>query len=457
MALDGAPQQVDGERVRVQRGSVQAGPTPDGPAGRVRAVDAYRSAALLLVVFGHWLAFALVVEDGQLLGRNVQTLWPPGNWLTWVFQVMPVFFLVGGYGNAASWTRRRPSVTALGWIGARVWRLLLPTCVLVVVVVAASSVLRLGGVDAHLVDLVVTQVGIPLWFLAVYVVVVPMTPGLVAAVDRWRLAVPGGLLGAAVAADVLFVHLGVPFVGYLNYGFFWIGVYALGVCWRSGALSGRSPVPALLAVGGLAAAALLVWLGPYPVSMLAAEGEAVQNNGPPSTALIALAVAQTGLVLLLQPWVERRCARPAVWAGVVWVNVYAMTLYLWHMVAGVAAAVLFFSLGLVDRLVPPTPEWWLWRPVWFAICIPLLVLLVMTFGRFERRVVAPDPGPPTSRLRVLGVVLGVVLAATGMVQLAVRGLGAGPAGLPAFGMLGVGAGAALLAWATGLGRHPHPQ
>lgn len=423
--------------------------------GRVRAVDAYRSAALLLVVLGHWLAFALFLENGQLIGRNVQMVWPPGNWLTWVFQVMPVFFLVGGYGNAASWTRRRRSVTALAWIGARVWRLLLPTVVLLVAVVGTSSVLRLVGVDPHLVDLVATQVGIPLWFLAVYVVVVPMTPGLVAAVGRRGLAIPGGLLGAALGTDLLFVHLGVPLVGYLNYGFFWIGMYALGVSWRSGALSGRPPIPALLAVGGLVAALLLVRLGPYPVSMLAAQGETVQNNGPPSAALIALAVAQTGLVLLLQPWVERWCAQPAVWAGVVWVNVYAMTLYLWHMVAGVLAGLLFYSLGLVEQVVPPSPEWWAWRPVWYALCIPILGLLVAVFGRFERRVVAPDPGPPTSRLRVLAVVLGVVLASAGMVQLAVRGLGAGPAGLPVVGLLGLGTGAALLAWSTGVYRARH--
>lgn len=424
--------------------------------GRVRAVDAYRAAALLLVVLGHWLAFALFVEDGQLTGRNVHLVWPPGNWLTWVFQVMPVFFLVGGYGNAASWTRRRPGVTALAWIGARVWRLLLPTCVLLATVVGAASVLRLVEVEGHLVDLVVTQIGIPLWFLAVYVAVVPMTPGLVAAVDRRGLAVPVGLLGAALVADLMFVHLGVPLVGYLNYGFFWTGMYALGVTWRSGALSGRRPVPALLAVGGLVATLLLVWLGPYPVSMLAAHGE-LQNNGPPSAALIGLAVAQTGLVLLLQPWVERWCARPTVWAGVVWVNVYAMTLYLWHMVAGVLAALLFFTLGLVERVVPPTPEWWLWRPVWFAICIPLLLLLAAVFGRFERRVVVPVPGPPTSRLRVLGVVLGVLLAAAGMVQLAVNGLGAGPAGLPVLGLLGFGAGSALVAWSTGVGVPVHSR
>jgi hypothetical protein len=368
-----------------------------------------------MVVVGHWLAFALFVEGGVLTGRNVQQVWPPGNWLTWVFQVMPVFFLVGGYGNAASWSRRREAVTPLAWVGAKVWRLLLPTSVLLVTVVAAMSVLRLAGVAEHLVDLMAGQIGIPLWFLAVYLVVVPLTPVLVAAVGRRGLAVPAGLLGAALVADGLFVHAGLPLIGYLNYAFFWIGVYALGVTWRTGAMPSTRPAAALLTLGGLTAALLLVWLGPYPVSMLAAEGEAVQNNGPPSAALVSLALAQTGVVLLLQPHVERWCARPRVWVGVAIVNVHAMTLYLWHMVAGVLAALVFFAVGLVERAVPPSPEWWMWRPVWFSLCIPILVLLIAVFGRFERRVVASEHGPTTSGPRVVAVGLGVVLAAAGMV------------------------------------------
>lgn len=418
--------------------------------GRVRAVDAFRAAALGLVIFGHWLAFALFIEDGQLTGRNVQQVWPPGNWLTWVFQVMPVFFLVGGYGNAASWTRRRQPATTLAWIGARVWRLLLPTSVLVAVVVGATVILRLVGVDGHLVELMATQIAIPLWFLAVYLVVVPLTPVLVAGVGKRGLALPAGLLVAALVADVLFVHLGVPAVGYLNYAFFWIGIYALGVTWRQGDLPRRRPIPLLLAGGGLSAALLLVWLGPYPVSMLAAQGEAVQNNGPPSAALVCLALAQTGVVLMLQPRVEAWCSRPRVWMGVGLVNIHAMTLYLWHMVAGALAALVFYATGLVARAVPPSPEWWMWRPLWFLTCVPILVVLVMVFGRFERRVVAPDPGPPTSRARGTAVALGVALAAAGMLQLAVNGLADGPAGVPLLGLVGLGVGSVLVAWATGV-------
>lgn len=415
-------------------------------------MDAFRAFALTMVVFGHWLAFALLVQDDRLTGQNLQQIWPPGNYLTWLFQVMPVFFLVGGYGNAASWTRRRSRFTSLSWIGSRLWRLLLPTSVLLVVVTAAAAVLRLFLADPDLIDLAVTQIGIPLWFLAVYIAVVPLTPGLVAAVHRRGLAVPAALLGSAVVADVLFNHVGVPYVGYLNYLFFWVGVYALGVTWRSGDLPRRRPVPAVLAVGGFTAMLLLIWLGPYPVSMLAAQGEAVQNNGPPSSALVCLALAQTGVVLLLQPVVERWCSRAAVWSAVIRVNVFAMTLYLWHMVAAIVAAMLFWAWGVVETAVPPSAEWWLWRPVWYLTCIPVLVFLIVVFGRFEQYSVVVEPGPVVSPGRVVGVAAGVVLACAGMVWLTVNGLGAGPAGLPVLGLLGFGVGAGLLACSTGLVR-----
>lgn len=433
-----------------QARSEQPAAAAAGATGRVRAVDAFRAFALTMVVVGHWLAFALVEQDGALTGRHLQQVWPPGDYLTWVFQVMPVFFLVGGYGNAASWTRRRGATTTLSWVGTRLWRLLVPAAVLLVAVTAAVTVLRLVLADTDLVDLAVTQVGIPLWFLAVYVAVVPMTPALVAAVDRRGLHVPVALLGAALVADVLFVHLGVPLVGYLNYLFFWVGVYALGVTWRRGALSRRPPVPALLAGGGLLAAVLLVWWGPYPVSMLAAQGEVVQNNGPPSAALVSLALAQTGVVLALQPSVERWCERRRVWAAVVRVNSVAMTMYLWHMVAALGAAMLFWALGLVQRAEPATPQWWMWRPVWYLTCLALLLALIAVFGRFEQLPVAVEPGRTTTPARTAGVVLGVLLICAGMVQLAINGLGAGPAGLPVLGLLGFGAGAALLATTTGV-------
>jgi hypothetical protein len=52
------------------------------------------------VVYGHWLLINLTYSSGRF--SNLDTLdyveW--GRSITWAFQVMPVFFLAGGYANA---------------------------------------------------------------------------------------------------------------------------------------------------------------------------------------------------------------------------------------------------------------------------------------------------------------------------------------------------------------------
>ena len=59
--------------------------------------------------------------------QDVIAVIPWTRWLTWLFQVMPVFFLVGGYVNALGWQsarRRHENYTA--WLARRLQRLVLP-------------------------------------------------------------------------------------------------------------------------------------------------------------------------------------------------------------------------------------------------------------------------------------------------------------------------------------------
>ena len=70
------------------------------PATRNRVVDLLRAAAIVVVVLGHWLMAAVVVRGGELVPGHLLGLATWTHPLTWVFQVMPVFFLVGGYANA---------------------------------------------------------------------------------------------------------------------------------------------------------------------------------------------------------------------------------------------------------------------------------------------------------------------------------------------------------------------
>ena len=57
----------------------------------------------MLVVIGHWLLAVLGFRDGTFVGENLLELAPDLQIATWIFQVMPIFFLVGGYTTALSW------------------------------------------------------------------------------------------------------------------------------------------------------------------------------------------------------------------------------------------------------------------------------------------------------------------------------------------------------------------
>ena len=86
-------------------------PTQDEPATEVRdhSMDFYRVAALVLVVLGHWVAASLTYRDGSFWRENPLVHLPWTQWLTWMFQVVPVFFVVAGYASAVAWSRHRHS------------------------------------------------------------------------------------------------------------------------------------------------------------------------------------------------------------------------------------------------------------------------------------------------------------------------------------------------------------
>ena len=73
------------------------------PASRDRVVDLLRAVSICVVVLWHWALSVTHWHDGRLTMPN-PVADVPGLWAaTWVLQVMPVFFLVGGYANLAGW------------------------------------------------------------------------------------------------------------------------------------------------------------------------------------------------------------------------------------------------------------------------------------------------------------------------------------------------------------------
>jgi fucose 4-O-acetylase-like acetyltransferase len=138
-------------------------------------------------------------------------------------QVMPVFFLVGGYANALSWTsRHEQGESRTRWVRDRAMRLLWPTGVYVIVAVLAITAARLAAVSLAEIGEAGSLVALQLWFLPVYLLLVALTPVMLAAHRRWGLAVPAVMAAAAALVDVGVIGLHLHLIGYANYLLVWV-------------------------------------------------------------------------------------------------------------------------------------------------------------------------------------------------------------------------------------------
>ncbi|WP_030193829.1 acyltransferase family protein [Streptomyces sp. NRRL S-87] len=388
------------------------------PGNRDRYVDLLRVASLGTVVLGHWL-MAAVTPDGV---GNLLALVPGLQLLTWALQVMPVFFFVGGFSHALSYrslARRQPHAPVYAaFLRARLRRLLRPTLAFVVVWAAAAVVVQLAGGGGGLTGAALRLVTQPLWFIGIYLVMVALTPPLLRMHERHGWAAFWALVAAAGAVDVLRFAVGVPYVEFLNFALVWLAVHQLGFLRadRQGP-GGWGRVPATLALGGLAAAAVLVAAGPYPLSMVGMPGEKISNMAPPTFALLCHGLWLVGAVELLRGPVTRRLAAPRLWRTVVAANGVAMTAFLWHLTAmlGVYGAQLALGLRLPR---PATAAWWAQAPARLVAAALLTALLVAAFRVFER----PAPAAPTPSSGPVAAA-GITLCLLGVLGLSLTGLG----------------------------------
>ena len=365
------------------------------PSSRNRVVDLVRVFSILVVVFGHWLMAAITFEDGAIVPGHLLELASWTHPLTWVFQVMPLFFFVGGYSNALSWrSARRRDETYGSWLRARLRRLALPVVPLLLVWTIGGWIGLQLGLDWEILQLASRVALVPTWFLAAYVVIVTLAPPALALWERagwWTVFVGVALAGVA---DVLSIGGGIVPAGFLNYVFVWGTVHQLGYAWVDGELATMSR-RALMLVIGLLATLILVRAGPYPVAMVGLDTDQITNSYPPRVTLTSLGIFQAGVILVSEPLLQRWMGRLGAWATVVAVSGRIMTLYLWHL----TAMVIVVGLGLVTGglgfgIDPLSGGWWLSRPVWFAVLIIPTAALIVVFGRYERPEQDPRPAPP---------------------------------------------------------------
>ena len=132
--------------------------------------------------------------------------------------------------------------------------------------------------------------------------------------------------------------------------------------------------------------AALVAVGPYPISMIGLDDQAVTNTVPPTVALLGLAVMQAGLVGLAMPRLRRWLGHRTVWTGVVLGGGMAMSWYAWHLtVMALYTGVELLVGGVLLRAEPLTALWWASRPVWLVLLTALTVPLVALVAPLEGR------------------------------------------------------------------------
>ena len=379
------------------------------PIDRNRIVDLWRVVAIVVVVLGHWTVAAIWVKpDGDVALLSALEWVPYAAWVTWLVQVMPVFFLVGGYANARALRtvivgeqRRRD------WITIRTRRMWTPVTPLLLVWVVLIVILRIM-LDPALVSSASMSATVPLWFLAVYLTLTAAAP----LTHRWWRAW-GPASVAALAASVVLVDIarfigGVPGIGWLNFALVWAAVHQVGYWWadRDAGAGITSSAGWAIAGGALVVLVAITWAGLYPVAMLGVPGESVTNFAPPTGALLMLGVVQAGIIWGTAERAQRLMARPRAWHAVVSMSGVIMTIYLWHLSAMSLLAAVGLNVfdGSAFGLEPGTTAWWLTRPVWIGALLLVLAGLVAVFARFEWRISRTAP-PSTRRWVTVGVVL----------------------------------------------------
>lgn len=354
------------------------------PSDRDRFVDLLRVLAIGVVVLWHWTLSVTHREDGALVMPNPIDVVPGGWAATWLLQIMPVFFIVGGFVDLAGWdSTRRRGQGPTAFLRARARRLLLPPLALV----AVWAVFELAGrllIDGHRPVWTWGEVVfVPLWFLGAYAGVVALTP-VTARAHRWRpVATLAGLATAIAVLDVGRFGGGIEVLGLVTSALVWIFAHQLGYLYRDGTLDAIGVRgQATLAVSAAGLLASTTHLTVYPASMVATRDATFSHMWPTTGAIALVALLQLGLAMLARPLAVRWLRRRRVWKAVIAANAVVLTVFLWHMTAKVGFLGVYEQLG-GQLLEEPTTTWWLQRPLWVVGPLLFLLPLVAIFGPLE--------------------------------------------------------------------------
>lgn len=386
--------------------SVRAESTSIDISSRDLTLDIARVTCVILVVVIHLLMVGVgTTSTGELVVSRPLEEQPWFAAATWVGQIMPLFFVVGGFASLTAWrSLQRRGGDAAQYVRNRVLRLAQPALPLFLFYVVVVGVARfIVKVDPELLDTVVSGAGFPLWFLAAYTLcqsLVPFMAGWHARAPKRTVVV---LLAAVILVDTLRFTAGVTEIGLLNLGFVWLLAQQFGFWYADGWFAARNGWQLFgIAVACYAILYLVigVFRAPYSWDMLA-------NLNPATLPLVLLALAQACILRAMRPWLAWLMTTHAARAVVFLVGTRLMTIYLWHLP-------LIIALSGVALLIPgaspepATAAWWISRPIFFVVVLAALFGLSFLVARYEApREVGPTPPPA---IVALGAVLTFVPA-----------------------------------------------
>jgi len=398
-----------------------ADPTPRTvPAGRDLTLDLVRVACVLLVVFVHVLFTGVGREaDGSLLIEKTVEAQPWFAAASWIANIMPLFFVVGGYAARAGWrSALARGENADAFVRVRLLRLARPALPLLLFFTIALGATRLLGIDPALVDTIAIGIGSPLWFLAAYMIAQALAPTMMRLHERYGAWVLLVLFAAALAVDAfrfLFIGgvlgiepvlpggygLGQELFGIPNILFVWLFAQQVGFFLYDKWFAHRSWWQlTLMIVGGYAVLWGLVSLGGYTQSMLG-------NQWPPTATMAVLAIIQASALTLLHAPLTALMRTRAAQGAVFLIGSRLMTIYLWHL----PLIMMLIGIELLLPLPLPAPGsavWWWTRPVFFVVVLAAVLLLSLWLGRFEKVPPLGDPRRPSGVATVGAVLIFVV-------------------------------------------------
>ncbi|CAN5155576.1 acyltransferase [soil metagenome] len=353
-------------------------------------LDIARVFCVLLVVVIHLLEVGVGRDaTGALVISRPVELQPWFAAATWIGQIMPLFFVVGGFASLTAWRSLvRRGGTGRDYVRNRVLRLAQPALPLFIFYVVVMGGARLFGVPQELLDVVIVGAGLPLWFLAAYTLcqaVVPLMAGLHARAPRRTLVV---LFAGAILVDAIRFGGHGYWIGNVNLFFVWVLVQQIGFWYADGWFAARRwwqlvAIPA----GCYLALALITVRGPYSADMLA-------MLNPPTIPLVLLGLAQACILRLIRPLLARLMSTPPARAAVFLVGSRLMTIYLWHLPVIIAISGILLLIPGASP-VPASPAWWWSRPLAYVIVLLAVFALSFLVGRWEapREVGVTPPAP----------------------------------------------------------------